>query len=255
MIHGTFSQAHTGFRGFDRSFMDDVWALYDERIFAFDHPTLSVTPTQNAEELLKMLPSDGRIELDIIAHSRGGLVARELAELLQSDNRATIRNSVLVAAPNTGTELADDEHMREFIETYLAIFDFIPPHPVAVGIEGVIAAIKEFAAGSLAALPGLQAMNPTKMKQINSRSVPAGIAYYTMTANYDAGIDEPAQYVKNKIVDAVFDAENDLVVPTLSASPPNLADQSREFPRTQDIFHSQYFADTAAQTTMLQWLQ
>ncbi|WUI60523.1 hypothetical protein OG774_22620 [Actinomycetospora sp. NBC_00405] len=59
-----------------------MWAhlerAYDGRIIAFDHPTASVPPEQNAKALLRLIPDDVHLELDIVCHSRGGLVARIL---------------------------------------------------------------------------------------------------------------------------------------------------------------------------------
>lgn len=49
---------------------------YQDRIIGYDHPTSSVSPQDNAAAFLEMIPPDVTLELDIICHSRGGLVAR-----------------------------------------------------------------------------------------------------------------------------------------------------------------------------------
>jgi pimeloyl-ACP methyl ester carboxylesterase len=79
-IHGTNSLTHSGFARLDNGFIQRVHERYGGRVFAFDHPTLSVDPAQNCRKLADMLPPDAGLVVDILAHSRGGLVARMLAE-------------------------------------------------------------------------------------------------------------------------------------------------------------------------------
>ena len=80
LIHGTFSNAASAYRSLAHStFFDDVAPLYGDRIFAFDHFSVSRTPAENAELLLKGLP-DKPFTFDVITHSRGGLVLRHLVE-------------------------------------------------------------------------------------------------------------------------------------------------------------------------------
>jgi tetratricopeptide (TPR) repeat protein len=77
LIHGTFSNASDGFQGFAGT---KEWELlrqqYAGRILAFEHPTLGLSPLDNAyqlaQELNQALPDAARLHL--ITHSRGGLV-------------------------------------------------------------------------------------------------------------------------------------------------------------------------------------
>ncbi|MCB1037496.1 MAG: hypothetical protein KDD47_26935, partial [Acidobacteria bacterium] len=48
----------------------------DQRIFAFEHRTLSQSPAENALELARRLPADSEVHL--VSHSRGGLVGELL---------------------------------------------------------------------------------------------------------------------------------------------------------------------------------
>jgi hypothetical protein len=41
---------------------------YDNRVFAFDHPTLSVDPKENCRRLAELLPADAGLVVDILAH-------------------------------------------------------------------------------------------------------------------------------------------------------------------------------------------
>ncbi len=81
-------------------------------MIGFDHATLSEDPLENATELLHRLqeikyPYPPRI--DIITHSRGGLVARSLMEHLLplSDFQASFERVIFVAVTNGGTQLAE----------------------------------------------------------------------------------------------------------------------------------------------------
>src|SRR6185436_20090540 len=54
LLHGTFSNAAHAFGPLVAStFFDDVRPLYADRIFAFDHFTVSREPAENARQLLE----------------------------------------------------------------------------------------------------------------------------------------------------------------------------------------------------------
>ena len=76
-IHGTNSST-TG--SFSELLGTDLWnyivQAYDKNILAFQHETLTKSPLQNAWELVKQLPAN--CELQLITHSRGGLVGEIL---------------------------------------------------------------------------------------------------------------------------------------------------------------------------------
>jgi hypothetical protein len=82
-----------------------LWAhlhrAYPERVLAFEHRTLTVSPAGNAIDLLPSLPKG--IELHLVSHSRGGLVG----ELL---GRGGLR------------EATDDRDRPPFDDTELGLF-------------------------------------------------------------------------------------------------------------------------------------
>ena len=109
-IHGTFSDAAGAFSGLAKAnFFDRVKATYGDRIFAFNHFSVSRTPEQNARMLLEGLPEQATL-FDVVTHSRGGLVLRTLIESAdlfgELARRFTPGRVVLVASPNDGTPLA-----------------------------------------------------------------------------------------------------------------------------------------------------
>ena len=75
-IHGTGSNTLGSF-GDLRSGRQDVWsaleALFGSSIYAFEHRTLSESPISNALQLARALPQFAHV--DLVSHSRGGLVA------------------------------------------------------------------------------------------------------------------------------------------------------------------------------------
>ncbi len=164
-VHGTFATSHGTFSGLADDVIGDLWHTYDGRVLAFDHPSLSVTPQQNAAELMSMIPPGRRLDVDIVSHSRGGLVARALADAAAApDSPLQVRSTVFVAAPNAGTPLADDAHIKAFIDRMTTMLNLIPDGPLSLPADilgGVLDVVKIIAAGAVEGLPGLRAMDPT----------------------------------------------------------------------------------------------
>ena len=75
-IHGTASSARGSFGAFLSQDAQPQWQalrqLFGDRIYAFEHRTMSDSPIDNAIELLDALPRNARVS--IVSHSRGGLV-------------------------------------------------------------------------------------------------------------------------------------------------------------------------------------
>ena len=107
LIHGTGSSTEGSFADLRRSGPD--WAAlqqtFGDRIYAYEHHTLSASPVENALELLqalKPLPRGSRIRL--VTHSRGGLVGDLLC--LGPLSNAEIESWERVPAPGVdGAEL------------------------------------------------------------------------------------------------------------------------------------------------------
>ena len=84
--HEQRSEAVVPYGGFgrlpDETVAERHWR-YGGRVFAFDYFTLSHSPTENVAELAARMPDDLRLEVDVVSHSRGGLVALVLAGELE----------------------------------------------------------------------------------------------------------------------------------------------------------------------------
>lgn len=266
-IHGTFSRSFSGFYGISRDVMTQLHQRYGGRVFAFDHFSLSHDPERNLVEFIDRMPAGIELELDLISHSRGGLVARALAgeTALGSISNIRVDKSVFVATPNHGTALADAEHMMAFIDRYTSLLNLIPPGPhevVTDMLEVVITAVKMIGNAALEGLPGLTAMDPDGafLNHMN-RGVGTASTYYGVAADYEpqGGL---AAMVKDGVVDRVFeDAANDLVVPTLgvfegSRDPAFPIPEVRllQFAPAQGVDHSGFFSQPAFGTALLGWL-
>lgn len=266
-VHGTFSRSFSGFYQIPGDVMAQLHQRYDGRVFAFDHFTLSHDPERNLIEFMDRLPGGIDLDLDLISHSRGGLVARALAgeTALGSISNIHVDRSVFVATPNHGTALADAEHMTAFINRYTSVLNLIPPGPHEVVtdiLEAVITAVKMIGAAALEGLPGLTSMNPggAFLEHMN-QGVGTASTYYGVAADYEpqGGL---AAMVTDGVVDRVFNnAANDLVVPTLgvfqgSNDPSFPIPQERllQFPATQGVNHSGFFSQPEFGTTLLNWL-
>ena len=269
MVHGTFAQAHSGFAGMSPELVESLHRIYSGRVFAFDHFTLSDDPRQNIEWFLKHIPERISLDLDIICHSRGGLVSRVLAErhseLGLGSGDVNVRKVVFVAAPNAGTALVDTKYMADFIDSHTNILNFYPelfPGGAIVALlEGIITVAKHIAVGAVEGLPGLQSMNPRGeflSKWLNSGER-NGTRYFALGANFEPTQPGFKQYVKDRLMDKIFGVENDLVVPTSGVWDENGSgrfpiEDRHVFTVSDGVQHSNFFSNDAAARKLLEWL-
>lgn len=179
-IHGTFShcdnlcdQIRTAKAGrgdpFGRKFLEDARAHYD-LVLAFNHPTLAVSPMVNAFRLAALLRDSAGPpkSVDVICHSRGGLVARWWLEGFAASQ--TTYRAMFVAGPLGGTSLASPARIKSGMDLLSnlssalskgAAYTGIPLIQVAGGILTVIGSVTKLVAktpaldAAVAAIPGL----------------------------------------------------------------------------------------------------
>lgn len=270
-VHGTFSTAHSGFAGLPEDTLAELHRRYDGRVFAFDHFTLSHSPEQNVAALAARLPGDVHVDVDIVSHSRGGLVARALAGELDgvAAPGLAVRRAVFVAAPNHGTALADADHMVAFIDRYTSILNLAPPGPLEVVseiLEAIVTVVKVVGHAMLRGLPGLLAMDPRGafIERLNSGAAPTA-EYFALSADYRPSGGLAALVlasVADAVIDRVFaDAANDLVVPTLGVSEggadpafPIPSERMFSFDDTEGVQHSGFFPAPETSRRLLTWL-
>ncbi len=271
LIHGTASSAQGGFGQMASSDMEKLAHNYGKRIIAFNHPTLHCSPSQNVQMLLDMLPPEISLDLDIMTHSRGGLVGRELTERLAECNQGSrqlkINKALFVACPHQGTILANGDHDWNMIDRYTNLLTNLPDGPITLTLEAIMGLVKVLAHGTLKGLPGLQAMHPDGdyLKRLN-KSPANKITYYALGANFTP--TDPGLFARlgkagaNKFIDSVFGADNDGVVPTNGVyqaghnSPGFPIPSERRVIYEDDIqiHHINFFGSSVVNEQIQQWL-
>jgi hypothetical protein len=286
-IHGIFSSCEAGFAGIGHD--DSTWPQlrqrYGNRIIGFDHPTGSVGPADNAQWFLDQIPNVN-LDLDIVCHSRGGLVARSIAvQAAQRDMTVNIRRIVFAATPNGGSQItvtANWVGMANRISSVLTLPAKVLPAP-ADAISGVLAGLLEVlkivGVGVALDLPGLEAMTPgSQFLQSLAQATNVTPEYFAAAADFEPGpvlanlfnrLDDEGRVVDTTIFDHVH---NDIAVPTEGVwnPPPITVPDSPAIPipgfpindpaRKLAIgpgsiyWHCDYFDDPAMRAALLRWL-
>jgi len=218
-IHGTFSNAVAAFRDLAASdFFDRVKSTYGDRIFAFDHFTISRTPEQNARMLLQALPEQATT-FDVVTHSRGGLVLRTLVEGAKPFGDLARRfkpgRVVLVAAPNDGTPLATPKRWEDTVGLIANLLEMFPDNPFTTGAGFVANSLVWLANHVSGDLPGLHSMDADGelVATIQTPPAPPERAYSALVANYHP-TGSALQRLLDVGIDQFFGTANDLVVPS-----------------------------------------
>ena len=228
LLHGTFSNAAGAFQALantraasGRDFFSALAPVYGNRIYAFNHFTVSQTPEQNATDLLAGLPKQAKF--DVITHSRGGLVLRNLVErqaALGADAaKFQLGQAILVASPNIGTPLATADRFEKLISWWTNILELFPENRVSTTVEYIGEALTFIARHVVDALPGLEAMDMSgnQISALNTKSAaPPAAAYSAIISNH-----RPQGVLLARMldlgIDGIFGMANDLVVPTTGA--------------------------------------
>lgn len=271
LIHGTFSCVEGTFGRLYPPLQQLLTSRYEDRLCAFNHPSLHHDPTQNVDELISFFPPNQAIELDLICHSRGGLVSRELIRRLSGPlpggRRVTIRRAVFVASPHAGTILTDGDHMIDMLDRYTNLLTELPDDAFSLTIEGVLIVVKLIAHGALTGLPGLRSMRPggEYLGGLN-QGLPPTTEYYAVAANFQPTgttmLERFGRKAGNDVIDTIFGEENDGVVPTrgsyaaVSGAPGFPIPPGRRLIYTgaDQIHHCNYFVDDRFVQTLAQWL-
>ena len=264
-VHGTFSTSG-GFKAIDPAVMSELSRRYGGRTFAFNHPSLTADPRENALSFLGGVPKDVKLEVDIICHSRGGLVARQIEALGRTAGNVRVRRIVFVAATNAGTALADDDHVVDFVNRYTTIARFIPEGTARTVVNALALTVKVLAHGLLRDLEGLAAMNPRGafLKALNVRGGTTA-EYYAIASDFEPKPGTPLislRRAEDAAADQIFDrTANDLVVPRDGVFADNGAEgfpigegRCLKYEPRDGVIHTEFFADQRTGAQLLQWL-
>lgn len=134
IIHGTFSDSDAVMSGLGTApggtaLFSAALKSYDF-VLAFDHPTLALSPMLNAFDLAAKFAHGTPKTLDVVAHSRGGLVARWFCEGFRQEQ--TSCRVIMVGSPLAGTNLAAPARIK-------AVMDFLSNAGEAIGFAAGLA--------------------------------------------------------------------------------------------------------------------
>ena len=275
-VHGTFSnndhlleELNSTQQG--RNFVSRILKHYHD-VFAFDHSTLSVSPVLNALDLARLFADfDGSV--DVVCHSRGGLVVRWWLEGFGrvADERHRV---VMVGAPLAGTSLAAPPRLRAALGLITnvgralslagsAASLAVPMLSVAVGLVKIVTSVASLGEkaplmdAAVAMIPGLAGQsrvgNSAELLRLRRKTNSPMPDYYAVRCNFeteDAGWAFWRRFRKLNLADQgtdiVFEGDNDLVVDTESMT--DLFDQEVipstnvcDFGTTDRVHHTNYF--------------
>src|SRR5829696_7839932 len=162
LLHGLNAQSHdqNGLAAMSVELVEELNRRYDH-VVAFDHPTLTTSPAENARALGEWLRASRAGRVDLLCHSRGGLVARGLLESPGGDPGVEVGSVIFVGTPHRGTPLASSAHLGGLVDRLLTLAMVVPDNPATVAVEGVLTVAREMAAHVYDHLDGVRAMRPT----------------------------------------------------------------------------------------------
>lgn len=289
VVHGTFSNTDHLFDELratspGRSFLQAAVQKYDQ-VLAFDHYTLSMSPVMNALDLARHFASS-QAAVDIISHSRGGLVSRWWLE--HFDHGAAARRLVLAGAPLGGTSLAAAPRLRNALNLLTNVARAIggaatlgagavPLLGLVSGLVKVVTSVTSVATttplvdAAIAMVPGLSAQarvaNNFELARLRLRSAPIPGEYYAVRSNFQpAGVrwafwkyfTQIRTRAADLAADMVFRSPNDLVVDTDSMTyldegvripPARLLD----YRKNPTVNHLNYFRQTRTVKAVRKW--
>lgn len=294
-VHGTFSSTLGAFGRLTdpdkpgRGFLDRAVETYDA-VLGFDHPTLSVDPLDNAEDLYRRLCTrvPAGTSVDIICHSRGGLVVRSLVESVLPGRQwaGTVDRIVFFGVPNAGTHLADPGRWSTFVDLYTNLL-IAAASPVlggtvgaailGAGLKGVGALVKYLAGYAVdgGEIPGLAAMEPggdflAGLNRPQPGQPGPARAWFAVISDFHATGDAPGQpppefpaalahWLAEGVVDDILDQANDLVVDTASMTlvdgrPFTFFRDGVDFGSNPTVYHLNYFLQDEVAHALIAWL-
>ena len=281
LVHGTFSNGAEFIHHFlseestnpQKLFLNQALKKYNNNVFVYDHPTLSVGPLFNAMDL-DWAFADSNAEIDVISHSRGGLVTRWWCEHV---HRSRCRRVFLAGVPSGGTGLAAPPRLRATIDLMTKFSGTletlsgwsaaaVPMMSVVTGLLRVVTSVTSILSKTpivdalIAMVPGIFAMsrvgnNPELLRL--REGPPSNInQYYAIASNFAPKSPGWAfwkwfngKHIGKKAADLVFDGDNDLVIDTSSMTDlfkkeldTNLASERiLTFKNSEDVHHLNYF--------------
>ena len=253
-VHGTFSHCDQMLEALGsveerKLLLKRVRKHYDQ-VLCFEHPTLAVSPFLNALDLARAFGAAQPHSIDVVCHSRGGLVVRWWLEILDAAAGANAR-VVFVGSPLQGTCLASPRRLRSSLN-YLAnvsvalrdvaglMLGAVPLYQAAAGLMTVVGSVMSVGAKSplvdaaVALVPGLAAQarlggvgdkyltGNFELERLSAGTTQVPSGYSFVKADFEPPSEgwrfwryfmKAGEHVSDAGAELVFDGEaNDLVV-------------------------------------------
>lgn len=249
LVHGTFSKGDMYFEEFGatpegQAFLSDLPDHYDA-ILTFDHGTLALSAWMNALDLARET-KDIAEHIDVICHSRGGLVV----SWWLSQSRPPVDKVVFVGSPLAGTSLASPAQLKKALDllgNYSKALGMlantgatvVPMLAIAGGLMKILGAVLWVGAhtplldAGVAIIPGLSSQsyvgNNQELLRLFNDDWPKRYELHAVFSNYepDTTTTDPwwkfwtrFRNTKERVMDwgadKIFERENDLVVDMFS---------------------------------------
>ncbi|AOZ01603.1 hypothetical protein BKK81_19620 [Cupriavidus sp. USMAHM13] len=241
--------------------MERLRTAYNGNVFAYDHWTISKTPLENARELLSRIPTDADWAVDIVCHSRGGLIVRSLLanpgdatldseELneIASDRTGRISSVgkvIFVAAANQGSPLADPDKIKDFLNIAALIATRSPCFAL-----GVVIGLARALVAAAFDLPSIRQLATTSdlVKDLNDiGTLMSADGVFGVRADFDCS--KSVLLETGVLLDRLLMAvDNDLVVPYDGVASPHPAIESTSIlafgtptEKQGKVWHTQFF--------------
>ncbi|MBC7868194.1 MAG: hypothetical protein H7X88_11730, partial [Gloeobacteraceae cyanobacterium ES-bin-316] len=293
-LHGTNSSTKGSF---SELLNTEVWQHihqhYDGHVLALEHETLTKSPLDNVLNILQQLPQIASVQ--IISHSRGGLVGDVLARFCSSNENSrgfdaneisflkkekrtadiksieaihavlaakkiTVSKFIRVACPASGTTLASGRMDNFFNMTFnlVGLATGLMANPVYVSFKSLASSVIN-CKNDVNILPGLEAMNPDSpfIKALNS---PATQVVLDNPLAIISGNCKTKLNLKALLIIAsklFFTKHNDLVVNTAAMYRGATRQSNVQYflDEATDVDHFHYFKNASTQAAILNALK
>ncbi len=219
-LHGTFSSTSGSFAPLAES---GTWSWLEnvaiarqryQQVLAFDHDTLLEDLATNAQQLKLAAGGGFTRPLDVVTHSRGGLLAKHLAIY---EPGLEIERAAMTACANGVGYMRSIRNVSRFLSIMRRFLRLTTAGDMVV-------ALAQHSVEFVANLPGLKVMTPDsdELRAVLRVPMPAGrtqTAFLPITGDYDRGLVEQERFFKrfalnglDLIIKAILGSQHDWVV-------------------------------------------
>lgn len=291
-LHGTGSSTRGSFGEFVEHGATEQWKdltrFFHDRIYGFEHKTLSRSPIENALAVAERLPASANLYL--VSHSRGGLIG-DLLSLRTIDSRQIdgftrhgefdaadkydrdrltrlsrvlaekkfkVQRFARAAAPARGTLLASEN-----IDQFLSVVTFLVGQIPFLKVSPLYEVVKRITLETVkrrwepSMLPGVEAMIPTSplVRLLNAAKDDSPAALGVIAGDIQGGswLKRFGTFISDRTI--YENRDNDLVVNTDSMFRGLSRRGARYvFDQGADVSHFNYFKNERTRARVAQWL-